>query len=147
MWEYVEAERRVLELPDSKTGRKTIPLSVQAIDVLDRIPRISGNPWVICGEKPGSHLVNLQKTWSRTRVRAGLENVPFHDLQHTFASIAASNGASLHVIGGLLGHSQAQTTKRYAHLVDGTLSKATEAVGKLIEQGTWAGIEGGVSLY
>ena len=41
-----------------------------------------------------------------------------HDLRHSFASFAISDGASLYFVGKQLGHSQARTTERYAHLVD-----------------------------
>lgn len=59
-------------------------------------------------------------------------NVRLHDLRHSYASILASAGISLHVIGKLLGHSQAQTTARYAHLLDDPLRQATERVGALV---------------
>jgi integrase len=71
---------------------------------------------VIAGHKHGEHLVNLQKPWRAIRKRAGLEDVRIHDLRHTFASVAAASGASLPIIGKLLGHAQSATTERYAHL-------------------------------
>ena len=49
-----------------------------------------------------------------------------HDLRHTYASILASSGLSLPILGALLGHTQAQTTKRYAHLFDDPLRKARQ---------------------
>ena len=66
----------------------------------------------------------LQKPWSRIRALARLEDVRMHDLRHTFASVAAMGGMSLPMIGALLGHSQLQTTARYAHLAADPLREA-----------------------
>jgi site-specific recombinase XerD len=51
-----------------------------------------------------------------------------HDLRHTFASLVASSGQSLLVVGELLGHSSPQTTKRYANLYDDSLRSAAEGI-------------------
>lgn len=87
---------------------------------------------MIVGSRSGGHLVNLQKPWRRIRSEAGLSDVRLHDLRHSFASVAAANGASLLLIGKLLGHSQPQTTARYAHLVNDPVREANEAIGKRI---------------
>ncbi|MEL6290619.1 MAG: tyrosine-type recombinase/integrase [Pseudomonadota bacterium] len=72
--------------------------------------------------------------WSVVRDRAGLEGVRLHDLRHSFASIAAGNGASLPIIGRMLGHSTPLTTQRYAHLVQDTVRDANEEVGRRISK-------------
>jgi site-specific recombinase XerD len=64
---------------------------------------------------------------------ANLEDVRLHDLRHSFASIAVSGGASLPVIGALLGHVDSTTTQRYAHLHDDPIKAASEAVGSSIQ--------------
>ena len=64
---------------------------------------------------------------------AELDDVRLHDLRHTFASVAVSNGVSLHIVGALLGHSQPRTTARYAHLFDDPLIIAAEAVSLSIK--------------
>jgi integrase len=138
-WDYVSEEHGCLFLPDSKTGRKAIRLNAPALKALQAIPRLEGNPYVICGEKPGRHLVNLEKPWRRIRKAAGLDDVRLHDLRHSFASVAASGGQSLIVIGKMLGHSQPQTTARYAHLADDPVKAASDAVGRHIA----AAMEGG----
>ena len=71
-WEYVNLEHKALWLPDSKTGRKTIYLSSPALAVLERLPRISGNPYVIPGKRDGGYLVNLQKPTRAKGFFAGL---------------------------------------------------------------------------
>jgi integrase len=127
-WNEVDFDNGLLRLPDSKTGAKIIYLPPPAIEVLSILPRIDGNPYVICGAKQEAHLVNLEKPWRRIRKAAGLDDVRLHDLRHTFASVAARNGLSLPVIGALLGHSQPATTARYAHL---SADPLREAAGRI----------------
>jgi integrase len=129
-WPHVEFEHSLLRLPDSKTGQKVVYLNAPALQVLTELPRIEGNPFVICGKLAGARLINLQKPWRRIRKAAGLADVRIHDLRHSFASVAAGSGQSLPVIGALLGHSQPQTTARYAHLSADPLRTASDAVGE-----------------
>lgn len=132
-WAYVEFERGLLRLPDSKTGAKVIHLNAPALELLaQRYEARGDSPWVIPGEAPDEHLVNLGKIWRRVRKRAGLEDVRLHDLRHSFASVGAAAGLSLPLIGGLLGHRQASTTQRYAHLADDPIRSASELVGSRI---------------
>ena len=131
-WDFVNFERGTLDLPDSKTGHKTIYLNAAAKDILSQIVRQADNPYVICGIITGGPLINLQKPWSRIRAIADLEDVRMHDLRHTFASVAAMGGMSLPMIGALLGHSQPQTTARYAHLAANPMMEASEQIGKQI---------------
>ncbi len=115
-WRHVDLERGLLSLPTSKTGARTIYLSAPAQETLASLPREKDNPYVICGEKAGTHLVNLQRPWHRIRAKAGLDDLRLHDLRHSFASQAAGGGHGLYIIGKLLGHRHAVTTQRYAHL-------------------------------
>jgi len=131
-WSFVDLQRGLLFLPDSKTGQKTIRLSVAAIEILKALPRMTGNPYVLPGRREGQHLINLQKPWRRIRENAGIPDVRIHDLRHSFASVAAASGGSLPMIGKLLGHTQPQTTARYAHLADDPLKELNERVGGAI---------------
>lgn len=131
-WEDVDFARTALRLPDSKTGAKTILLNGPALALLQSLPRMQGNPYVIFGDKEGQHLIGLQKIWERIRAAAGLNDLRLHDLRHSYASTAVAAGYSLHITGKLLGQTQAATTHRYAHLADDPLRKATEAVGSRI---------------
>ena len=121
-------------LSDSKTGAKTIPLNGPALEVLSNAERIEGNPYVIVGTAEGAHLTDLQKPWRRVRKVAGLEGVRIHDLRHTFASEAVMRGESLPMVGRILGHTQPQTTARYAHLADDPLQRASERIASSLEQ-------------
>ena len=130
-WEYVKND--CIELPDAKTGGRVVPLGPEARAVLSAISRDEDNPWVISGRLPGSHLTDLQRPWRRIRKQAGLEGVRIHDLRHSFASRALALGESLTMIGKLLGHTQVQTTARYAHLARDSIQTAaariTESIG------------------
>jgi site-specific recombinase XerD len=78
------------------------------------------------------HLVNVHDAWQRICKTTGIEGLRVHDLRHSFASQLVSAGHSLSLIGALLGHTQPQTTARYAHLYDDPLRKATEQVGAIV---------------
>ena len=131
-WEYVDFENRALHLPDSKTGFKTAHLGPPALKVLIEIERIEGNPWVITGKLENTHLQEPQRPWRRIRKRAGLDDVRIHDLRHTFASVAVSGGQGLPMIGKLLGHTQVQTTARYAHLAAEPVKQAADDISTTI---------------
>ena len=128
-WADVDLERACLRLPDSKTGQKTLHLNAPALQLLTELPRLADCPYVIMSALPGAHLVNLEKPWRRLRSRAGLADVRLHDLRHSFASVAAGAGLGLPIIGALLGHMQAATTARYAHLAADPLKQANDLIG------------------
>jgi integrase len=131
-WEWVDFERGEARLPDSKSGAKTLHLPPPALTVLAELTRLDGNPYVIVGSKPGAALVNLEKPWRAIRAAAGLDDVRLHDLRHAFASVAASSGMGLPIIGKMLGHTQVATTARYAHLASDPVKAAAAAVaGKI----------------
>jgi integrase len=133
-WQHVDFEAACLRLPDSKTGAKVIHLTPAALEILQSLPRIENNPFVIVGLKAGTHLFDLKGAWMRVRSQAGLEGVRLHDLRHSFASVAVGAGLSLPMIGKLLGHTQQQTTQRYAHLADDPVKAANELVGRRIAE-------------
>lgn len=129
-WSYLDLDTCLAFLPDSKTGRKTLYLGSVAVKLLRSIPRRQANPYVISGDVEGQHLTDMQKPWRRIRKLAELPNVRIHDLRHTFASSGVALGQGLPIIGKLLGHSQPQTTARYAHLA---ASPALEVADKISE--------------
>ena len=130
MWTSTRGEIR---LPDGKTGARLVPLSPAAATVLSGLPRKARQPWVILGARSGRHLGDLQPAWERVRERAELEDVRIHDLRHSFASRALALGESLPMIGKLLGHTQVQTTARYAHLqrdsIKASASRIADSIG------------------
>lgn len=131
-WSFVDLERKLLHLPDSKTGAKPIILNKQAVEVLDALPHIANNPFVFAGHVTGQAIGDLQRPWQLVRAAAGLPDVRIHDLRHSFASFAVLHGGSLPIIGKLLGHTTPVTTARYAHLGDDPLRQFNQKVGEAI---------------
>lgn len=78
------------------------------------------------------HLGSIKKSWRALTKAAGISGLRVHDLRHSHASILASGGASLPLIGALLGHSSPQTTHRYSHLFSDPLKEAVERVGAVV---------------
>ena len=125
----------------TKTGRAhSVPLSAPALELLRALRRRTNAPvWVFPANGPHvskcGHRVMIWQDWLRIRKLAGLNNLRLHDLRHSFASQLASSGASLPLIGQLLGHTQPQTTARYAHLFDDVQREAVERVGRIVANG------------
>lgn len=131
-WDYVDVDKGELRLPDSKTGAKIVHFGRAVADILKKIERVEGNPWVITGKKEGARLTDLQHPWRRVRARAGLDDLRIHDLRHSYASGALALGEGLPMIGKLLGHTQVQTTARYAHLANDPVKAAAGKVSDFI---------------
>jgi uncharacterized protein (DUF433 family) len=131
-WPFVHLEDGELRLPEGKTGAKTVHLGAAATAVLRVVPRLKDNPFVVAGKKAGTHLTDLQRPWRKVREAANLDDVRIHDLRHTFASGGLALGEGLPMIGKLLGHTQVQTTARYAHFAaDPVKAAATKIAERL----------------
>ena len=130
-WGQVDFERGMLNLADSKTGRKTIVLGAASLALLDALPRLGR--YVIASSTAGTAKerprADANRLWHAVRTVAGLEGVRLHDLRRTAASVGAGQGLSLHMIGQLLGHAQPSTTKRYAHLAADPQRLAADLIG------------------
>ena len=113
-------QRRVHRVPISDEAAVIVRQCRQAV--------VAGCPWLFPGDTPGQPVQEVRRFWRRIQKEADIEDVRIHDLRHTFASLLVSGGASLEMIGKLLGHSQMQTTQRYAHLMDSPLRAGVDAV-------------------
>jgi integrase len=89
-------------------------------------------PHIIAGLRDGAPRADLKKPWAAVTKAAGLEGLRIHDLRHSFASIGAGASLGLPIIGKLLGHTQAATTHRYAHLDADPMRRAAETIGATI---------------
>jgi len=118
-------QRRVHRVPISHEAVALIRLRITAVP--------KGCPFLFPGDVPGQPVVDLKRFWERMRVQAEIPDVRIHDLRHTFASLLVSGGASLEMIGRLLGHTQIGTTQRYAHLIDSPLRAGVNAVGEMLK--------------
>ena len=98
--------------------------------VLEVLPRVGS--YVIAGNDPEKPRADLQRPWALVSKQAGLDGVRLHDLRHSFASVGAGSGLGLPVIGKLLGHANAATTERYAHVAADPLRRASDAISSAI---------------
>jgi integrase len=131
-WEHVDWERRLIRLPDSKNNApRTVHLSDAAIEVLRTTPHV--DEFIVAGRKRGAAYKSLSRAWAIARKYAGLEDVRLHDLRHSYASLAAGRGVSLHMIGKLLGHKNPATTQRYAHLARDVVQSVNDELGAAMQ--------------
>ena len=141
-WEQVDLEAGELRLPDTKTGPRTVSLSPRAARVLESIPSVADSPWVIPGRVEGRPMRNIDEAWGVVCCLAGLEDARIHDCRHSFASRALALGENLPMIGRLLGHSELQTTQRYAHLDRDWVREAAVRISESIAAAILAGYPG-----
>lgn len=133
-WEEFDAAHGVLRLRTSKTGARIVYLSPTAKRLLEKQPRIEGQPFVFPSAKGNAPYQGTPKVWRSVLKAAGLGKVRIHDLRHTFASTALAEGFSLEVIAKLLGHAEIRTTSRYAHLADAAVRAAVEKVASAVQR-------------
>ena len=139
-WEDVDLRAAALRLADTKTGPRTVSLSPAAARLLAGLPRAAGNPWVFPGRAKGRHLRSIDDAWKAVRGRAALDDVRLHDLRHSYASRALALGETLPMIGRLLGHSQMETTARYAHLARDTIRDSAARIADSIADDIFQGV-------
>jgi integrase len=135
-WADLDLEQGVWVKPGHTTKQKTehrVPLSAPARALLVRLrSEAAGAGEFVFPGRRGGHRVDLKKPWPKICKAARISGFRVHDLRHSFASLLASAGFSLPMIGALLGHTQPGTTARYAHLFDDPLRQATERVGAIV---------------
>jgi integrase len=144
-WDQFDLEAGIWIKPSSHTKQKRehrVPLSAPARQLLADIRAAAQqradekswglSPFVFSARTGEGHMVEIKTAWAGLCKAAKLDGVRLHDLRHTYASVLASAGLSLPVIGALLGHTQPGTTARYTHLFDDPLRAATERVGAII---------------
>jgi integrase len=165
-WDMFDLDGGIWVKPSSHTKQRAehrVPLSAAAVALLKEIRTRADSPYVFPGAG-GDPLTDVKRTWLALCRNAGLAEqepkrarngkvlvgkdgkpllawratVRLHDLRHTYASILASEGLSLAIIGALLGHTQPQTTARYAHLLDDPLRAATERASAVMTTQTAA---------
>ena len=136
-WDQFDLKTGIWTKPSSHTKQKRIhrvPLTPHAHELLVAM-RKDAPPHETHLFPTRAKIGDVRPAWERIRADAGLGDVRFHDLRHSYASLLVNDGVELLTVGKLLGHSQAQTTMRYAHLADDTLRKATKRVSKLVGNG------------
>jgi site-specific recombinase XerD len=135
-WNDIDVQKGTWTKPGATTKQRTdhvVPLNPPALQLIAGRERMDSQ--FLFPGRHGGHRVEVKANWRRICKVAKISGLRIHDLRHSFASIAASSGISLHAIGALLGHTQPQTTHRYAHLFDDHLRQATTRVGAVITGG------------
>jgi integrase len=124
-WEHINFRANVIRLPRSKPGKaREIPMNSTLCETLRAIPMHIDSPYVFEGTDPAK--------WFGKALRAAkIENFHWHDLRHSFASRLAMAGVPMRHIAELMGHSEIQTTMRYAHLQPGHLAEAVERLARI----------------
>jgi len=133
-WPMIDWQHAVFNLPDTKTGQRSVPVSSKVMALLRELQQHTDNARTgyVIRSRTGGRLTSLNKTWERIRVMAGIPDVRLHDLRHSFASEAIMGGVPLAIIGKILGHRQPTTTQRYAHLSDRVVRDAIEQTSNRI---------------
>ena len=124
-----------LFLRDGKAGPRTVWLSSPARDILDGLRR--RDKWVFPSPRRSGPIpsVVFERFWRGVREEAGIADVRLHDCRHTYASIAIMQGESVTTTARLLGHNDARTTLKYAHLSDRSVREATDALAAILGEG------------
>nr|WP_289295765.1 tyrosine-type recombinase/integrase [uncultured Reyranella sp.] len=91
-------------------------MGAPALDVLTKLPRSAASTWVFPASRGNGYHLGVPAIWRKLVRLAGLDGVRLRDLRHGFASFAIVDGDSLYLVGKVLGHTQASTNQRYAHL-------------------------------
>ncbi len=134
-WEEFDLERGIWTKPSHHTKQKRtehVPLSAGTTQLLVNMKRQATDEVLFPGQTPGEPLREIKKFWSSVCKTARIKDARLHDLRHTFASHLVSAGMSLPIVGRLLGHTQVQTTARYAHLADDPLRQATNRFASIL---------------
>jgi len=127
-WRHVDVNRRAWLIPMSKTGKaRHVPLSQAAIDIIEKLPRFDGCPWLLPNPETRRPFVSIKHGYQKARRDARLPDLRIHDLRHSAASFMINSGVDLFAVGKVLGHADYKSTLRYAHASNGLLLSAVEA--------------------
>ncbi len=133
-WNDLNLDNAILTLPNTKAGeRQFVYLNEMALVVLRTLPHLDGTPFIIAGQKRGKPLNFYRRAWLRILKRAGLDYFPPHGLRHNYASTLVAAGVPIEQVGHLLGHKNAETTRKYAHHRPDHLRKASEVFSDVID--------------
>ncbi|MCP4185054.1 MAG: site-specific integrase, partial [Hyphomicrobiales bacterium] len=127
---FIDFERGLLFLPDSKSGRKTVIVNAAALEILRTLPRVGR--FVVLGGDLTKPRADLKRPWTAITEHADLKGLRLHDLRHSFASFGAGSGMGLPIVGKLLGHTTTRMTERYAHLDTEPLRRASDQIATQI---------------
>ncbi len=115
-WSNIDFEFNYIELLETKSGKsRKIPLSDKLKDILNKQQHIS--EYVFINKETKAPYTDIKHSFQTALNKAHIENFRFHDLRHTVATRLIEKGIDVVVVKEILGHSDIQTTMRYAHAV------------------------------
>ncbi len=136
-WGDFDLERRNWRIPMSKNGKpRNVPLSSAVLEILARLPRLEGCPFVVPNLSTRKPFVSVFMSWDRARKACGLADVTLHSLRHTGASHLLAGGADLLTVSKVLGHSSIRTSQTYTHIANSALLAAVDAQADVMG-GAW----------
>ena len=135
-WEHLQlgGSKPMWYVPHTKSGKsRYVILNPMALQILEALPKIQGNPYVFVGKVEGQPLQNPIKAFKRIIVRADIESsFRLHDLRHTHASLIINNGGTLCDVQSALAHANSSISERYAHLSEATRQKTSYALSNVV---------------
>jgi integrase len=142
-WHHIDLERSLWLIPQTKNGApRYVPLSSQAMAVINSLPRWEGCEWLIPNPVTREPYNSIKRAWDTARVAAGMPELRLHDLRHSFCSAAVAAGVDLYTVGKIAGHKDYKSTQRYSHLANDTLMKAVEKSAANLNV-DWTGVSHG----
>ena len=129
-WDQVDLGRKEVRLVVTKSKQpRVVPLSPRAVAILVAAGRnAQDKQYVFTNPTTGSRFKTIKRAFRTACKRAGVQDIRFHDLRHTFASWAVQSGADLYRLSRILGHASLQMTSRYAHLATEHLHQVVETL-------------------
>lgn len=126
----------IIEAPlKTKNAYRTLPLSADAVGVLQEQRKKSGSSPYVFPSPTGGPISpdSVLHMLHRVLKRAGLAQVRFHDLRHTFATLALQNGVDIKTVSGMLGHYSAGfTLDTYTHVTTSAKKEAANTMGSIL---------------
>ena len=134
-WKDIDFETARAVLPDTKTGRRVLPLAAPVLEVLSTVPRVYKSRFVFPGRRGESvSYETVRKVYLRACKAAGIENVRLHDLRRSVATNLAASGLGAFAIRDMLGHSSTAMANRYVRLAGDTLTETAARAAALTSE-------------
>lgn len=128
-WSDIDFQNGLITVKKSKSGKpRSIPMDETIANVLRQLPTRFNGGLVFPSMLTGEELTDINGLFPMYCKRAGIENVHFHDLRHTFASHLVMSGVDIRTVQELLGHATLNMTMRYAHLAPEHRTKAVKVL-------------------
>lgn len=131
-WTEVDFESKCLRLANTKTGYSVRPLSIPAMQILDRRTRLDGSPYVFPAARGDGYYSGSKRIWAKARDAAGLTGKVRYHARHAVATLSLAGGTDIVSVANMLGHADPRTTlTTYSHVTDKVV-EASEKIGGIV---------------